>query len=99
MCGGLFPKMGTIHGQFVMTLWQGRFDRAPAEELLTFTESLSFDQRLALDDVEGSAAHVRGLARVGVITEQEAGIVLAAIERARVELESGSFVFVPTDED
>ncbi len=91
--------MGTIHGQFVMTLWQGRFDRAPAEELLAFTESLSFDQRLALDDVEGSAAHVRGLARVGVITEQEAGIVLAAIERARVELESGSFVFVPTDED
>lgn len=77
----------------------GRFDRGPAEELLAFTVSLPFDRRLALDDVDGSAAHVRGLARSAVITEQEAGIVLAALERARIEFESGTFAFVPTDED
>ena len=55
-----------------VTLWHGRFDGTPAEELLAFTESLTFDQRLALDDVDGSAAHVRGLAGSGCITEEEA---------------------------
>jgi argininosuccinate lyase len=82
-----------------MTLWHGRFDQGPADELLAFTSSLPFDQRLALDDVDGSAAHVRGLARVGVITEQEAGILLAALERTRVEFEKDTFSFAPTDED
>jgi argininosuccinate lyase len=82
-----------------VTLWQGRFEGGPAADLLAFTESLSFDRRLALDDIDGSAAHVRGLARVGIVTEEEASLMLAAIERTRVELESGSFVFVETDED
>jgi argininosuccinate lyase len=82
-----------------MTLWHGRFEGEPAEALLAFTESLSFDRRLALDDIDGSAAHVRGLARVGVVTEEEASMMLAAIERARVELEEGTFAFVATDED
>jgi argininosuccinate lyase len=82
-----------------MTLWQGRFEGAPADALLAFTESLSFDRRLALDDIDGSAAHVRGLARVGIVSEEEASLMLAAIERTRVELESGSFAFADTDED
>jgi argininosuccinate lyase len=82
-----------------MTLWHGRLDGEPAEALLAFTESLSFDRRLALDDIDGSAAHVRGLARVGVVTEEEASMMLAAIERARVELEQGTFEFAATDED
>ena len=43
------------------TLWHGRFEGGPAEELLAFTVSLPFDQRLAADDLAGSRAHVRGL--------------------------------------
>ncbi len=81
------------------TLWHGRFDRGPSDELLAFTASLAFDRRLAADDVEGSAAHVRGLARVGVISAEEAGIVLAALERVRVELEEGTFATTAPDED
>ena len=47
-----------------MTLWQGRFgDEGPSDELLAFTVSLPFDRRLAADDLAGSRAHVRGLAR------------------------------------
>ncbi len=45
-----------------MTLWHGRFADGPADELLAFTESLSFDRRLAPDDLAGSRAHVAGLA-------------------------------------
>ena len=60
-----------------MTLWKGRFTDRPAQELLAFTVSLSFDQRLAADDVVASRAHVRGLERAGVLTHQEVGILIA----------------------
>ncbi len=83
-----------------MTLWQGRFgDAAPAEELLTYTESLSYDQRLARDDVVGSRAHVHGLATAGLVSVSEAKILLAALDRVSDELSSGTLVFQPGDED
>jgi argininosuccinate lyase len=82
-----------------VTLWQGRFGDEPAEELLAFTSSLSFDIRLAPDDLAGSRAHVRGLERADVMTHAEAGIVLAALNRVEEELAQGSFKFGPGDED
>ena len=36
------------------TLWHGRFEGGPSPELLAFSESLSFDRRLATDDIAGS---------------------------------------------
>jgi argininosuccinate lyase len=83
----------------VSTLWHGRFDRGPADELLAFTASLPFDQRLAPDDIAGSRAHVRGLVRAGVLTEAERDGVLAALDQTADELADGSFAFVPSDED
>ncbi|HEX2850559.1 MAG TPA: argininosuccinate lyase [Acidimicrobiales bacterium] len=82
-----------------MTLWHGRFGGGPADELLTFTVSLPFDQRLARDDLACSRAHVRGLARVGIITDDEGGAILAALDQVDGELESGRFTFEPSDED
>src|SRR3954454_19629682 len=58
-------------------LWHGRFGEGPSEELLAFTVSLPFDQRLAADDLVGSRAHVAMLARVGLLTEEERSVVLA----------------------
>ena len=56
----------------VSTLWHGRFGSGPAEELMAFTASLPFDQRLAGDDIAGSRAHVRGLVRAGLLDGDEA---------------------------
>jgi argininosuccinate lyase len=83
----------------VSTLWHGRFAGGPADELLAFTASVSYDRRLAVDDLDGSRAHVRGLARAGILTDEEAGLVLAALDRVGEELRSGEFEFAPTDED
>ncbi|MFM8237394.1 MAG: argininosuccinate lyase [Actinomycetota bacterium] len=80
-------------------LWHGRFGTAPADELLAFTESLSFDRRLAADDLDGSRAHVRMLVAVGVLTESEGTAVLAALDAVGVELAEGTFAFAPSDED
>jgi argininosuccinate lyase len=81
------------------TLWHGRFEGGPAEELLAFTVSLPFDQRLAVDDISGSRAHVRGLCRAGILTESERDAVLVALDAVETELAEGSFVFLPSDED
>ena len=80
-------------------LWHGRFGEGPAAELLAFTESLSFDRRLAPDDLIASRAHVVMLGGVGLISEEEAALVIAALDRVGHELVDDSFAFAPTDED
>ena len=82
-----------------MTLWQGRLGGEPAGELMAFTASLGVDRRLAADDVAASKAHVRGLGRAGIVTDEEAGIVVTALDRVGEELAEGSFSFQATDED
>ena len=81
------------------TLWHGRFEGGPADELLAYTVSLPFDRRLAPDDLVGSRAHVRGLHRAGVLDEVELAAVLEALAVVEVELADGSFAFLPSDED
>jgi argininosuccinate lyase len=83
-----------------MTLWHGRFAEGPSDELLAFTESLSFDRRLAPDDLAGgSRAHVGMLARGGLLTAEEAERVTSALDRVGAELADGTFAFAPADED
>src|SRR5438874_1849880 len=82
-----------------VTLWEGRMGERPADALMAFTASIDFDRRLAVDDLAGSRAHVRGLLRAGVLTEQEMGILLAALNRVEDELADGTFRFLPSDED
>ena len=71
----------------------------PASELMAFSASLRFDVRLAADDVAGSKAHVRGLVRAHLLTEDEAGILLAALDRVGEELAQQRFRFDESDED
>ena len=81
------------------TLWHGRFDGGPADELMAYTASIGFDVRLAPDDIAGSRAHVRMLGRVGLLSEAEVAEALAALDQTEAELASGDFTFAPGDED
>ena len=89
----------TVPGGSGQTLWHGRFEGGPADELLAFTESLSFDLRLWPDDIAGSRAHVRGLERAGLITDVERDDILRALDAVAAELAEGTFVFTRNDED
>lgn len=80
-------------------LWHGRFGEAPAAELWAFTISLPFDKRLALDDLRGSRAHVRGLERAELLSAAETAAILDGLDQVEVEFTSGTFAFAPTDED
>lgn len=92
---GSAPSSGA-HGN---TLWHGRFAGGPAEALMAYTVSLPFDQRLWPDDLAGSRAHVRGLARAGLLTEAERDSVLDALDQVGAELAEGRFEYVASDED
>jgi len=82
-----------------LTLWAGRLEGGMAPELAAMSISLGFDQQLGLVDVLGSAAHVRGLGRTGILSDDETQTLLSALEQVTGELSSGSFVFVESDED
>ncbi|MPY93650.1 MAG: argininosuccinate lyase [Acidimicrobiia bacterium] len=81
------------------TLWHGRFEGDPAEELLAFTVSLPFDRRLWRDDLRGSRAHARMLAKVGLLTASELASVLDALDVVEAELAEDRFTFLASDED
>jgi argininosuccinate lyase len=82
-----------------VTLWHGRFDGAMADEVAALSVSAGFDRLLADDDLAGSAAHVRGLEKAGILTAGETAALLDALGRVGAELAAGAFVFEPTDED
>jgi argininosuccinate lyase len=80
-------------------LWHGRFESAPADELMAYTESLSFDKRLWADDVFGSKAHVAMLVSVGLMSKNDGEKVLSALDAVAQEFASNSFVYEASDED
>jgi argininosuccinate lyase len=81
------------------TLWHGRFEGGPNEALMAYTASLPFDRRLWRDDIFGSRAHVRGLARAGLVSHAERDAILAGLDEVEREIGDGSFAFVEADED
>ena len=82
-----------------MTLWsEGRFDQDPSDALWSFTVDTT-DRRLLVDDIAGSLAHATMLGRVGLLTSDEAGTMLEALNAIMDDATAGSFVFLDTDED
>jgi argininosuccinate lyase len=73
--------------------WGGRFSAGPAELMLTFSESVSFDARLAPFDIAGSKAHSAMLAHVGLITARERAAIHAGLDAILAEIEAGRFVW------
>lgn len=71
--------------------WGGRFSAGPAELMLKFSESVSFDHRLAPFDIAGSKAHSAMLAHVGLITAEERDAIHAGLDAIGAEIAAGKF--------
>jgi argininosuccinate lyase len=82
-----------------MRLWGGRFGEGSDERVAAFTTSVEIDRQLALDDLDGSIAHVHGLGRVGILTDDEVGRLVAGLRDLRVEVDAGAFAWDPSLED
>jgi argininosuccinate lyase len=79
--------------------WGGRFEGATDARVEKFTESISFDARLADVDVTGSQAHARMLAKVGLISDDERDQIVAELENIRGEITRGEMPFSTSLED
>ena len=67
----------------------GAFNCATDQRVERFSESVSFDHRLYPHDIAGSIAHAQMLARQGLITEDEAQQIVAALGEIEQELDRG----------
>jgi len=71
--------------------WGGRFQEDTDKRVEQFTESISFDQRLAEVDIRASKAHARMLARVKLLTEDECEQIVSTLEEIRAEIADRQF--------
>ncbi|KAI8621405.1 argininosuccinate lyase [Chytriomyces sp. MP71] len=82
-----------------MSLWGGRFTGKVDPLMVAFNESMSYDQRMWLEDVTASQTYARALARSGVISADECTQLVVGLERVKKEWDSKTFVVLPSDED
>ncbi len=79
--------------------WGGRFSEPTDAFVARYTASVTFDQRMYRQDIQGSIAHARMLCKVGVLTEQERDDILRGLEEVRIEIERGEFEWSVALED
>lgn len=80
-------------------LWGGRFSEATEASVEEFTASVHYDARLYRQDIRGSQAHARMLARQKMITDEECRTIVEGLDEIRQEIEKGVFRFRPELED
>ncbi len=82
-----------------MPLWQGRFQKELDKQTNDFNASISFDSRMAQQDIRGSIAHAAMLGKQGIIDESESEIITKTLREIAAELESGELSIDMTAED
>lgn len=80
-------------------LWGGRFTKETDQLVYRFNASISFDQKFYRQDMEGSMAHVKMLAKQGILTEEERDQILAGLEGILRDVENGTLKITDEYED
>ena len=80
-------------------LWGGRFTKETDRLVYNFNASISFDQKFYKEDMEGSMAHVKMLAAVGILTEEERDQILEGLQGILADVESGKLEITSEYED
>eukprot|EP00195_Chlamydomonas_chlamydogama_P005529 CAMPEP_0202894386 /NCGR_PEP_ID=MMETSP1392-20130828/3805_1 /ASSEMBLY_ACC=CAM_ASM_000868 /TAXON_ID=225041 /ORGANISM="Chlamydomonas chlamydogama, Strain SAG 11-48b" /LENGTH=478 /DNA_ID=CAMNT_0049579073 /DNA_START=213 /DNA_END=1649 /DNA_ORIENTATION=- len=80
-------------------LWGGRFTGKTDPLMEKFNESLPFDKRMWAEDIRGSQAYAKALAKAGILTNDEAATIVEGLSKVAEEWKAGSFVIKQGDED
>ncbi|MBC7165581.1 MAG: argininosuccinate lyase [Roseovarius sp.] len=80
-------------------MWGGRFAAGPDAIMEAINASISFDKRLAAQDIAGSRAHAAMLAATGIITDSDAEAIRKGLLTVLSEIEAGTFRFSTALED
>ena len=79
--------------------WGGRFSESMDNFILNFNESVSFDQRMAMDDIRGSIAHATMLGEQGILSEKDVEDIHNGLAQIRQEIKNGEFQWSAELED
>src|SRR5262245_23623551 len=77
----------------------GRLPSSVDEAMQELNTSVDVDSALWREDIAGSKAHARGLARVGILTGEEAAALVGGLDQVAAEIERGEFVWHAARED
>ena len=80
-------------------LWGGRFQKATDQRVDDFNSSIRFDGRMYRQDIRGSMAHAAMLGKQGIIPENDAEEIVAALEGILQDIENGNVEFEIDAED
>ncbi|MDO8297773.1 MAG: argininosuccinate lyase [Caulobacter sp.] len=86
-------------GQVGQAMWGGRFSASPNALMQAINVSISFDKRLASQDIAGSQAHAAMLAKTGVISSEDGAQIQSGLSAIADEMEAGTFPFRDEFED
>ena len=80
-------------------LWGGRFSKSTDEMINDFQASISFDKRMYREDIAGSIAHAKMLAKCGILTETDKDAIISGLRDILQKIEHGDFDFSVALED
>ncbi len=81
------------------TSWSGRFNEPVAELVKKYTASVSFDQKLAAFDIQGSIAHAQMLGAQNIISMEDVQAIESGLKEILQEINTGEFVWLLDLED
>lgn len=74
-------------------MWGGRFAETTDALVEQFNASVTFDKRLALQDLQGSIAHATMLGETGILSVDETAQIIAGLETLQKDVEAGNFIW------
>ncbi len=80
-------------------LWGGRFTKETDTFTDHFHSSISFDRRLYRQDITGSIAHAKMLGRQGIISQEDADLIVKTLKEILQDIEDGKVTFDEKAED
>ena len=74
-------------------LWGGRFEKSTDEMINEFQASINFDKRMYREDIIGSLAHAKMLAKCKIISEEDCNKISEGLKKILEQIENGEFKF------
>lgn len=82
-----------------MALWGGRFEKGVDQFTQEFGASLEVDKNMAQQDIAGSRAHAKMLAKQGIISKDDQQAIDAGLQNISQQIAEGTFPWDVNDED
>ena len=82
-----------------MPMWEGRFSKNLDKRTNDFNSSIKFDYKLYKEDIAGSIAHAKMLAKQNIIQKEDEDKIIFGLNSILKDIESGNLEFDPNAED